>query len=196
MLNIVLILIVSHARSAGRGRTSGHNGTLTVDERQVAAPVTNNPEAVTLRVVAAATHRAVGAGERANQSMVGEVEAVHRAAVGNTIEVLTVVGQVADLTAAADIELFNKVAVHVVLVSSSINCAAIETGYLEAYNFYLESGTFFNVTDDEEGVQKIILNHATAESLFPKGDAVGKHVIVVSNNVSFGFVICGEFSKA
>ena len=79
--------------------------------------------------------------------------------------------------------------------SSSINCAAIETGYLEAYNFYLESGTFFNVTDDEEGVQKIILNHATAESLFPKGDAVGKHVIVVSNNVSFGFVICGVLAE-
>ena len=75
--------------------------------------------------------------------------------------------------------------------SSSINCAAIETGYLEAYNFYLESGSFFNVTDNEEGMQKIILNHATAESLFPKGDAVGSHVIVVSNNISFGFVVCG-----
>ncbi len=79
--------------------------------------------------------------------------------------------------------------------SSSINCVAIETGYLEAYNFYLESGSFFNVTDNEEGMQKIILNHATAESLFPKGDAVGSHVIVVSNNISFGFVVCGVLAE-
>lgn len=79
--------------------------------------------------------------------------------------------------------------------SSSINCAAIETGYLEAYNFQLESGTFFNVTDNEEGMQKIILNHATATSLFPKGDATGKHIILVSNNVSFGFEICGVLAE-
>ena len=79
--------------------------------------------------------------------------------------------------------------------SSSINCAAIETGYLEAYNFQLESGTFFNVTDNEEGTQKIILNHATATSLFPKGDATGKHIILVSNNVSFGFEICGVLAE-
>ena len=79
--------------------------------------------------------------------------------------------------------------------SSSINCAAIETGYLEAYNFYLDSGSFFNVTDNEEGMQKIILNHATAESLFPKGDAVGSHVIVVCNNISFGFVVCGVLAE-
>lgn len=78
--------------------------------------------------------------------------------------------------------------------SSSINCTAIETGYLEAYNFLLESGCFFNVTDNEEGAQKIILNHATAESLFPKGDAVGNQLIVVCNNVSFGFVVCGVLS--
>ena len=46
--------------------------------------------------------------------------------------------------------------------SSSVNCSAIETGYLEMYNLELEKGSFFTVTDNEEGTQKIILNHDTA----------------------------------
>ncbi len=75
--------------------------------------------------------------------------------------------------------------------SSNINVAAVETGYLEMYNMQLESGTFFNVTDNEEGTQKIILNHDTAETFFPAGDAVGKHVIVVQGKITFGFEIIG-----
>ena len=51
--------------------------------------------------------------------------------------------------------------------SSSVNCSAVETGYLEMYNLELESGVFFNVTDYEEGTQKIILSHDTAENYFP-----------------------------
>lgn len=75
--------------------------------------------------------------------------------------------------------------------SSSINCNAIETGYLEMYNMELEYGSFFNVTDNEEGCQKIILSHDTAESYFPDGDALGKNVILVNNSVSFNFTVCG-----
>ena len=75
--------------------------------------------------------------------------------------------------------------------SSSISCAAVETGYLEMYNMELESGTFFNVTDNEEGTQKIILNHDTAESFFPSGDAVGKKIILVASKVSFSFEVIG-----
>ena len=33
--------------------------------------------------------------------------------------------------------------------SSSVNCSAIESGYLEMYNLELEKGSFFTVTDNE-----------------------------------------------
>ena len=79
--------------------------------------------------------------------------------------------------------------------SSSISCSAVETGYLEMYNLELESGDFFNVTDNEEGTQKIILNHETAESFFPAGDAVGKQIMLVSNKVTFGFHVIGVLKE-
>lgn len=75
--------------------------------------------------------------------------------------------------------------------SSSISTSAIEYGYLEMYGMKLESGTFFTVTDDKEGMQKIILSHDTAQSFFPAGDAVGKKIILVASNVPFGFEIIG-----
>jgi len=75
--------------------------------------------------------------------------------------------------------------------SASISCSAVETGYLEMYSMKLESGNFFNVTDNEEGSQKIILNHDTAESFFPSGDAVGKKILVVVSKVSFSFEVIG-----
>ena len=75
--------------------------------------------------------------------------------------------------------------------SSSVNCSAIETGYLEMYNLELEKGSFFTVTDNEEGTQKIILNHDTAENFFPDGDAVGKQVILVADKTTFNFEVIG-----
>ncbi|MCR4578866.1 MAG: ABC transporter permease [Treponema sp.] len=75
--------------------------------------------------------------------------------------------------------------------SSSISCAAVETGYLEMYNMELESGSFFTITDNQEGLQKIILDHDTAESFFPSGDAVGKKLVLVASSVSFNFEIVG-----
>ena len=75
--------------------------------------------------------------------------------------------------------------------SSSISTSAIEYGYLEMYGMKLESGSFFTVTDDKEGMQKIILSHDTAQSFFPAEDAVGKKIILVASNVPFGFEIIG-----
>ncbi|MCQ2576350.1 MAG: ABC transporter permease [Treponema sp.] len=75
--------------------------------------------------------------------------------------------------------------------SASVSCTAIETGYLEIYNKELEDGQFFNVTDNEEGTQKIILSHDTAEDFFPEGDAVGKKVMLVVDKVTFGFEVIG-----
>ena len=79
--------------------------------------------------------------------------------------------------------------------SASVNCSAIETGYLEMYSFELESGTFFTVTDNEEGTQKIILNHSTAENFFPAGDAVGKNVTLVASNTTFNFEVIGVLKE-
>lgn len=76
-------------------------------------------------------------------------------------------------------------------LSATAQTGAIETGYLEMYNFELENGTFFTVTDNEEGAQKIILNHDTAESLFPDGDAVGRMITLVQGNITFGFQVVG-----
>lgn len=79
--------------------------------------------------------------------------------------------------------------------SSSVNCSAIESGYLEMYNLELEKGSFFTVTDNEEGTQKIILNHDTAENYFPDGDAVGKQVILVASKTTFTFEVIGVLKE-
>lgn len=80
-------------------------------------------------------------------------------------------------------------------ISSTVNCSAIETGYLEIYNMKMESGRFFNVTDNEEGTQKIILSHDTAQDYFPAGDAVGKKVKIVISKVTFGFEVIGVLKE-
>ena len=79
--------------------------------------------------------------------------------------------------------------------SSSVNCSAIESGYLEMYNLELEKGSFFTVTDNEEGTQKIILNHDTAENYLPDGDAVGKQVILVASKTTFTFEVIGVLKE-
>lgn len=76
-------------------------------------------------------------------------------------------------------------------VSASVSCTAIEYGYLEMYGFQLENGKFFSVSDVEEGMQKIILNHDMAEQLFPDGNALGQKIMLVVDKVTFGFKIVG-----
>lgn len=80
-------------------------------------------------------------------------------------------------------------------ISSSVSCTAVETGYLEMYGLVLDSGRYINVTDNEEGAQKIILGSTIAEALFPSGDAVGKPVIITSSNVSFCFEVIGVLKE-
>ena len=76
--------------------------------------------------------------------------------------------------------------------SASSTCSAIEYGYLEMYNIELESGRYFNVTDNEEGMQRIILSHTMAENLFTDASsAVGQHIKVVADSVTFRFEVIG-----
>ncbi|MCR4736443.1 MAG: ABC transporter permease [Treponema sp.] len=79
--------------------------------------------------------------------------------------------------------------------SSTTSCTAVETGYLEMYNMELEKGSFFGVTDNEEGTQKIILSHDTAESFFPDGDSIGKKIMLVASKVTFGFEVIGVLKE-
>lgn len=76
-------------------------------------------------------------------------------------------------------------------ISASSNAAAIEYGYIEMNNFELEEGESFSVSDTIEGVQKTVIGSELAESLFPEGSALGKHVIMTISNVRFGFEIIG-----
>ena len=80
-------------------------------------------------------------------------------------------------------------------ISSSVNCAAIEAGYLEMYNLKLESGRYFDVTDDIEGTQKIILNHDLAKNYFPAGNAVGNNVTLIVDNIRFSFEVIGVLAQ-
>lgn len=79
--------------------------------------------------------------------------------------------------------------------SSSVTCTAVETDYLEMYNMELEYGSFFNVTDNVEGTQKIILGHDTAQDFFPAGDALGKQIMLVASKVTFGFEVIGVLKE-
>ena len=76
--------------------------------------------------------------------------------------------------------------------SATANCSAVEYGYLEMYNIEIEEGRYFSVTDNEEGLQRIILTHDLAENLFEDAkEAVGKNIMLVADNVTFGFLVIG-----
>ncbi|MGN0738843.1 MAG: ABC transporter permease [Treponema sp.] len=75
--------------------------------------------------------------------------------------------------------------------SATTSCTAIEYGYLEMYGIELEKGRFFSVTDNEQGMQRLIISHDLADELFPDGDALGQTVMLVAENVTFGFTVIG-----
>ncbi|MBQ9539647.1 MAG: ABC transporter permease [Treponema sp.] len=79
--------------------------------------------------------------------------------------------------------------------SSNASCSAVETDYMQACGIQLESGRFFDVTDDVKGTQKIILGSAIASTLFPNGDAVGKRVMLVASNAPFSFTVIGVLKE-
>ncbi len=75
--------------------------------------------------------------------------------------------------------------------SVTSSCQAIETDFLQSYGIQLDTGNYFTVTDDAFGLQKIIIGSDVSSALFPNGDAVGKNVLVVTNNVQFNFEVAG-----
>ena len=79
--------------------------------------------------------------------------------------------------------------------SANGSCSAVETDYMQACGIQLESGKFFDVTDDVKGTQKIILGSSIASTLFPNGDAVGKRVMIVASNAPFSFTVIGVLKE-
>ena len=79
--------------------------------------------------------------------------------------------------------------------SVSYSATAIETGYLEMCNIELDYGSYFSVTDDYVGAQKMIIGSEVASALFPDGNAVGKNVLVMSGSVPFSFKIIGVLKE-
>lgn len=80
-------------------------------------------------------------------------------------------------------------------ISVTSNITAIEPGYLEMYNYELDYGDYFTVSDNVKGMQKIILGNGIAEALFPDGNALGHTVIVISSDVRFGFEVVGVLKQ-
>ncbi len=56
---------------------------------------------------------------------------------------------------------------------------------------FLKKGRFFNVTEDFYGMQKVILGKSLSDSIFPNGDALGKHILITTSNITFSFEIIG-----
>ncbi|MBP3449668.1 MAG: ABC transporter permease [Spirochaetaceae bacterium] len=95
------------------------------------------------------------------------------------------------------IHLINNLSATLVYGDLSVNGSgvAIEHDYLQMYNFELEYGNFFSVTDNISGSQKIILGSEFAQALFPEGNALGKKIILISSNIRFGFEVVGVLKE-
>lgn len=79
--------------------------------------------------------------------------------------------------------------------SVNCECSAVETGYLESYGIELASGRMLNVSENQEGLQRLVLGSQIAQLLFPAGDGIGKTVLVTSDNVSFAFEVVGVLKE-
>lgn len=79
--------------------------------------------------------------------------------------------------------------------SASASCTAVETGYMEAFGLALDSGRYFNITDNVMGTQKIIIGSNIANTLFPDGNACGNQIIIVADKVSFSFEVIGVLKE-
>ncbi|KWW28024.1 MAG: hypothetical protein F083_2904 [bacterium F083] len=131
VLNTVFVLVVGKVGSARWGGTGELDSTLAVDERQVAAPVADDPEAIALRIVGNTTLGAIGTGEGAHQAVVSQVDTVNRGAVGNTIEVLAIIGHATERSTTGDIEAFDHVALEVILIEIMCGSAITPVGGIE-----------------------------------------------------------------
>ncbi|MCR4790301.1 MAG: ABC transporter permease [Treponemataceae bacterium] len=81
-------------------------------------------------------------------------------------------------------------------LSVTSTASAIEHNYLQMYNFELECGSFFSVSDNVQGNQKIILGKEISEALFPEGDPLGKTITLINSDIRFGFEVIGVLKES
>lgn len=81
-------------------------------------------------------------------------------------------------------------------LSVSATATCIENGYLQMNNMELESGSYFTISDNVQGAQKIILGSEIAAALFPDGGAVGKTITLIYSNIRFGFEVIGVLKES
>lgn len=77
---------------------------------------------------------------------------------------------------------------------SSCSIVAVEEGFIEDNSLFIAQGETIRVTDDVEGLQKIVLGSEVAQILFPDGDALGKLVTLDMKGSLFGFRVIGILS--
>jgi putative ABC transport system permease protein len=71
------------------------------------------------------------------------------------------------------------------------NLSAVEYGFIEMAGLEMGKGRYFNVSDDVEGAQAIILGSDAAEALFPDGNEIGARVLAQAGGELFGFTVVG-----
>ena len=81
-------------------------------------------------------------------------------------------------------------------LSYSGNLSAVEHGFIEMAGLDLGKGRYFNVSDNVEGTQVIILGSEAAEALFPDGGEIGARVLVQTGSALFGFEVVGVLTGA
>ncbi|MDR0638493.1 MAG: ABC transporter permease [Spirochaetaceae bacterium] len=79
-------------------------------------------------------------------------------------------------------------------LSYSGNLSAVEHGFIEMAGLALGKGRSFNVSDNVEGTQTIILGSLAAQALFPDGNEIGARILVQAGGVPFGFEVVGVLS--
>jgi putative ABC transport system permease protein len=79
-------------------------------------------------------------------------------------------------------------------LSVSYQLSAVEYGYIEMCGLTTGSGETFNVSDDVEGSQTIVLGSDAALALFPDEDPVGRVLIAQAGSDLFGFRVIGVLS--
>lgn len=77
------------------------------------------------------------------------------------------------------------------IIEFSTSATAVENGYLQANGGELESGEWFNISDNTMGRQKIILGYDIAQIFFPNGNAVGSVITLDASKTLFGFEVIG-----
>jgi putative ABC transport system permease protein len=76
-------------------------------------------------------------------------------------------------------------------LSISQSISAVEYGYLETCGLKLADGRYFNVSDQAQGTQTVILGKRAAEALFPDGGGAGSEIVMQTGGASFGFTVIG-----